>query len=175
MEIELEISKKSVQSNTDHKDIVIPTENPIIETNPSTQSQISRESKTGENSDIKLVRKRTATIEKVIVSNKEFLQIVTRSSILLTIIIPFMLSISMIWSLHRFLLNTSHYSMCWALLVMEIDSFIGIICVLLLFKYSDKAYNMFCKCSCGKFECLRFGADFCCNQCCVFLAKRARK
>ncbi len=95
-----------------------------------------------------------------VVSNREFLGIVTRSSLLLTIFIPFMISISLTWSLHRFVFNTTHITMCIALLVMCIDAFVDVICVLLLFKYSDAAYNAFCKCAYTNVQCRKCGLSW---------------
>ena len=110
--------------------------------------------------------------EDSIVSNREFLRIVTRSTLLLTWIIPFMLSISITWTLHRFVFDTTHFSMCIALLVMEIDAFIDIICVLLLFKYADAYYNGLCKCTFTNISCTKCGCHYFCNQCCLRIAKR---
>eukprot|EP01083_Nonionella_stella_P117115 348608_1 len=110
--------------------------------------------------------------EGSIVNNREFLRIVTRSSLLLTIIIPFMISISLTWTIHRFALNTTHYSMCWALLVMALDCFVNVICVLLLFKYADPMYNALCKCVYINCECTVCSMDYCCTRCCVILARK---
>eukprot|EP01084_Bolivina_argentea_P193917 332670_1 len=103
--------------------------------------------------------KRRIFRQNSVVSNREFLRIVTRSSLLLTIIIPFMISISITWTLHRFVFNTTHITMCIALLVMCIDSFVDVICVLLLFKYSDAGYNAFCKCTYTNIQCRKCGCE----------------
>eukprot|EP01084_Bolivina_argentea_P281444 481538_1 len=83
-----------------------------------------------------------------------------------------MMSISITWSFHRFVFNVSHFSMCIALLVMCIDSFVDVICVLLLFKYSDAAYNACCKCTYTNIQCRKCGCDYYCTLCCFILAKR---
>ena len=88
------------------------------------------------------------TIETNNRENEEYLRLVTRSSVLLTIIIPFLISISVLWTLHRFAFELDHYSMCVALVAMALDSVIDIVCVLLLFKYADSYYNAVSQCQC---------------------------
>ncbi len=100
----------------------------------------------------------------------DYLDVIIKSNLLLTFIILSKVLVMIVWFTHN-LIFYEHLSMSIALLVMSFDSFMDILCVVLLFKGAEQYYSILCGCtSYDKIDNEEFqfkGLHFCCQVCCV--------
>ena len=124
--------------------------------NPNTKSNSNKKSdadmNTNDDEDQAIVTQSTTTqlsnMDKDEISEiMEYLNVVVKSSLLLTYMIISKIGVMLIWFLHNYNYNSNHLTLCVGFLLMGFDSFVDQLCVVLLYKYSSKYYNILCGCA----------------------------
>eukprot|EP01084_Bolivina_argentea_P216193 367318_1 len=108
----------------------------------------------------------------------EYLGVIIKGNLLLTFIILSKILVMSVWFTHN-LIYYQHLSMSISLLVMSFDSFMDILCVVLLFKEAQMYYSILCGCTVyDKENNTKFqfkGFHHCCEMCCVYCGQKCRK
>eukprot|EP01083_Nonionella_stella_P060864 158714_1 len=131
----------------------------------------------GEEKELAVTSPTLALDEQERVQFMEFLNIVTKSSVLLSFMIVSKIVVMTAWFTHNYVFGHAHQSLCIGFLCMSLDCVVDEICILLLYKHSERFYALLCACSKEgdltdgtlhkKCKC---GAHSCFSRCCARFA-----
>ena len=98
----------------------------------------------------------------------EYLNVVVKSSLLLTFIIISKIGLMMTWILHKHQFGANHVSLTVGFVILAFDCLVDELCVVLLYKYSGSYYGILCECKCH--HNYPKGLHKCYTRCCTFFA-----
>eukprot|EP01083_Nonionella_stella_P060863 158711_1 len=148
-----------------------------VSLNASNQKLVSHTEEHDEGSDRMDNGHNTTLDEEERVQLMEHLNVVTKSSLLLSFMIVSKVVLMSAWFTHTYVFEHSHRSLCIGFVWMSFDCVVDEICILLLFKYSQRFYALLCACSKERdltdgtlHKKCKCGAHSCYSTCCAGFA-----